>query len=776
MSPEKSTFSTRPSASRIYTNARSRRAWKILAMVLSFTFLIVTAAESAPPTRPRIGMGQNNLKVRPSATPRALLTQDLNSGLTPADLVAALLGGGVTVSNVTFNGVNVAAGTFSGGTGIVGFASGIILSSGDISFVPGPNSQDSVSGVNTGIGDPDLTGLIPGYTTFDAAVLEFDFTCTGTQTIQFQYVFTSEEYNEWVNTAFNDVFGFFLNGTNIALIPGSAGTAVSINNLNCDNPFNPPGGSFCNLFVNNRCADIPPGTFPCAGARDTEMDGLTVVLTATGTLNPGLNHIKLAISDAGDQVLDSNVFIQGQSFVCGEPAGACCDTNLLTCTDHVLQVNCQGPGKVWTVGLPCNQLNPPCPTAPPPAGTNCTNPIPITSLPFVNVNTTSDKNNDYTDTCLGNYDNGRDILYELTITATQCVDITVTGATPQDNWIGVALDNVCPPSLACIAQGTSQSTVATISNLTLTPGTYYLMIDRWPQANDGLDFTLSITDCGGATTGACCDPVALVCTNNVLSANCQSPYVWSPNQACGDLNPPCSPTDDIAGKDCEWQFFVPAIPFEDINTTADKQEDYSTTCLDTYDTGNDIIYQFSITETRCVDITVSGATPDDHSIGVALDTSCPPGSPCLAFVTTPGTVATISNLTLTPDIYYLMIDRLPLGPAESLDFRLSIADCPPPSGACCFADGQCAQLSEADCTNALGLTWAIDIPCSPNPCPHAKGDLNCDHAVNENDISYFVDALIGGYTGCDITLADMNGDGVEDGLDIQGFVDAMPWP
>ncbi|MBI5763327.1 MAG: choice-of-anchor L domain-containing protein [Planctomycetes bacterium] len=755
--------------------SRSIRGFRFVAMALLCVLFLNDVAESAPRERPRLGRGENNRKQSAVATSRAVITQNLNSGLTPADLVTALLGPGVSVSNVTYTGVNVAAGTFSGGTGIVGFASGVILSSGDISFVPGPNSQDSVSGVNTGIGDADLNGLIPGYTTFDASVLEFDFTCAGTQIIQFQYVFTSEEYNEWVNTSFNDVFGFFLNGTNIALIPGSAGTAVSINNLNCANPFNPPTGSYCNLFVNNRCADIPPGIFPCAGARDTEMDGLTVVLTATGTLNPGLNHIKLAIADAGDQVLDSNVFIQGQSFVCGAPRGACCDTSgaTPTCINNVLQADCQGPGKVWSVGLTCDQLNPPCPTAPPPAGTNCANPIPITSLPFVNVNTTSDKNNDYTDTCLGNYDNGRDIVYELIVTATQCVDITVTGATPQDNWIGVALGSACPPGLTCIAQGTSQSNVATISNLTLAPGTYYLMIDRWPQGNDGLNFTLSITDCGGAPTGACCNTVNLVCTNNVLEVNCQNlNEVWSVGLTCDQLVPPCAPSDDIHGKDCEFSFYVPAIPFEDINTTANKQEDYSLTCLGAYDTGNDMIYQFSITTTRCIDIVVSGATPDDHSIGVALDNSCPPGASCLAFATTPGTVAQISNLTLAPGTYYLMIDRLPLGAAESLDFRLSITDCPAAIGACCFADGHCQQLSASECKLGGGFLWSEGVPC--NPCPYVKGDVNCDHVVNPGDIPQFVEALIGNYTGCDITLADMNDSGLADGDDIHLFVGAMP--
>ena len=755
-----------------FSNFRLQRApyftwgWVHSITVVFAVFLMVpqSAGSELPPVRPAIPPGEDN-RIPLVGTDGALTTQDLNSGLTLANLVTALLGPGVDVSNVTFSGATTAAGTFAGGADIVGFDNGIMLSSGNIAFVVGSNTQDDVSGVNAGIGDPDLDGLIPGYATFDTCKLEFDFQCTGTQVIQFQYVFTSEEYNEWVNSSFNDVFGFFLNGVNIALVPGSPGTPVSINNVNCGNPYNPPDGSYCNLFVNNDCSDIPPGSFPCNGTRDIQMDGLIVVLTATGVLNPGVNHIKLAIADAGDQVLDSNVFIQGQSFVCGNPTGACCDTGLLTCTDNVLEVNCQGPGQVWTVGLNCDQLDPPCPTATAPAGTDCTNPIPITALPFSDVNTTSDKRNDYTNTCLGNYDNGQDILYELTITSTQCLDITVTGATPQDNWIGMAVDTVCPPGTSCLAQATSQGSVATISNLTLAPGTYYLMIDGWPQANDKLDFTLNITDCAGALTGACCNTANQVCTDNVLEVNCQGPNdVWSVGVACGDLNPPCAPEADPNGQDCEFPRFITSIPFDDVNTTAGKKEDYANTCLGVYDDGDDIVYEINLTSAHCVNVTVEGATAADHSIGVLVDDVCPPGLSCLAQATTTGTEVTISDLQLSPGTYYLMIDRQPDDQGlATLQFRLTVADCPAPSGACCFPGGQCAEVTEADCASANGLTWTVDASCSPNPCVPCTGDLDGDNDVDLTDLAMLLadfDCTGGGCTG------DADGDGDTDLTDL----------
>jgi Abnormal spindle-like microcephaly-assoc'd, ASPM-SPD-2-Hydin len=234
--------------------------------------------------------------------------------LTPTALAQSLVGTGVTVSNVTYTGANRAAGNFSTASNIVGFTGGIVLSTGSVRNVIGPNCSSSIDGENGTAGDPDLTTLANignntgvEVTTNDAAVLEFDFVPTSSS-ISFQYVFSSDEYNEYVYD-FNDVFGFFLNGNNIALIPGTT-TPVAINNVNQGNstgtPNTPPANS--QYFVNN---DFQ---FPTTAPLDTEMDGLTVVFTAQATVTPNqTNHIKLAIADANDFALDSNVFIKAGS-------------------------------------------------------------------------------------------------------------------------------------------------------------------------------------------------------------------------------------------------------------------------------------------------------------------------------------------------------------------------------------------------------------------------------------------------------------------------------
>jgi hypothetical protein len=238
-----------------------------------------------------------------------LTTTDLNTQ-TSEDLVNKLLGSGITTSNISYTGATHSAGTFSGGTGIIGFEEGIILSSGNISNVIGPNTSDAITANNGLPGDADLGTLIPGYTTYDATILEFDF-IPYSDVISFQYVFTSDEYNEYTNTAFNDVFGFFLNGVNVALLPGTS-IAVSINNVNGGNPLG-TAASNPQYYINN---DLSDG----GGSVDTEMDGLTVVFSVDAQVNPEeTNHIKLAIADAGDRILDSNVFLKAESFV-NQPA------------------------------------------------------------------------------------------------------------------------------------------------------------------------------------------------------------------------------------------------------------------------------------------------------------------------------------------------------------------------------------------------------------------------------------------------------------------------
>jgi hypothetical protein len=263
----------------------------------------------------------------PAATSHAsgVTVSDLANGVTADGLAQALGGGGVAISNVTYTGNNRAAGAFNGGGDNIGLDTGVVLSSGNVQTYSGdPPCSRGVEGPNNcfesggpdggenstgfgGPGDADLDAL-SGFTTEDAAVLEFDFV-PQQSTLSFSYVFGSEEYSDFSNTGFNDVFAFLVNNTNCAVVPGTT-DPVTINTINNGNDV---GGDATphhpELFRDN----VRP-----APSIDSQMDGLTTVLTCQASVNPGVtNHAKLAIADAGDDAFDAAVFLLGGSLVSG---------------------------------------------------------------------------------------------------------------------------------------------------------------------------------------------------------------------------------------------------------------------------------------------------------------------------------------------------------------------------------------------------------------------------------------------------------------------------
>lgn len=206
-------------------------------------------------------------------------------------LVNAILGSGVTVTSSSFTGASVSAGLFSGGSSALGINSGIILTTGEAALAVGPNNLGD-AGQNNGLGGSSALNSIISGTTFDATILDIEFTTT-TGNLFFNFVFASEEYNEYVGSQYNDVFAFFLNGVNIALLPNS--TPVSINNVN--------NGANAAFYNDNNL-----------GAFETQYDGFTTVLTAQALNLTGTNRISIQIADVADRVLDSAVFIQGGTF------------------------------------------------------------------------------------------------------------------------------------------------------------------------------------------------------------------------------------------------------------------------------------------------------------------------------------------------------------------------------------------------------------------------------------------------------------------------------
>lgn len=238
---------------------------------------------------------------------------------TPVNLVQnVLLGGGVQATNIISQGSALQFGTFDGTNSNIGLSNGVVMSTCQLSSsnILGTGNVQS-NGAGTA-GDAQLLGISAGTSSHNAAIIQFDFVPTG-DTLQFEYVFASAEYNEYVGEEYNDVFAFFLTGpnpipgqpaynnTNIALIPGT-NTPVTINNVNNGFSF------FC---TNGPCTNCAYFVDNCIG-NQVSFGGFTVPLTALAPVTPCSTYtIRLGIADIGDEFMNSAVFFKAGSFGTG---------------------------------------------------------------------------------------------------------------------------------------------------------------------------------------------------------------------------------------------------------------------------------------------------------------------------------------------------------------------------------------------------------------------------------------------------------------------------
>ncbi len=260
----------------------------------------------------------------------------VQNNLTPEDLVNSILvGQGVSVSNVVFNGapgttINDQIGSFDGQNSNLGLNTGLVLATGRIEVVEGPNLNQGASAAPASPynhQDPDLGQFV--FNQRHLALLEFDFVPVG-DTLSFRFIFGSEEYPAYVCSSFNDGFGFFIsgpgingpfsnNGVNLAVVPGThvpvaintvnSGTVGMLGNASNCTSADPNWQSNSVYFVANDMNIQNPWN------STVELNGFTVPLTAGIRVECGQTyHIKIAIADATDPNLDSAVFVEGGSF------------------------------------------------------------------------------------------------------------------------------------------------------------------------------------------------------------------------------------------------------------------------------------------------------------------------------------------------------------------------------------------------------------------------------------------------------------------------------
>jgi len=230
----------------------------------------------------------------------------VDGSLSLDSLAKVISGKGVQIFNAQVDCGTNGFGLYNATNTSLGVNEGLIIATGSIGNAIGPNNVGNKSTVWTQPynGNPQTYPLLDNYTgrtTYEYCEFEFDIVPQG-DTISFDFVFASEEYEEWVGSQYNDVFGFFISGPgivpdpgagiyrNIALVPNSS-TPVTINNVNQN--------SNTAYYQNNDNSQL------------IQYDGYTTGLTAISEVQPCQTyHLILVVADASDKIYDSGVFIE----------------------------------------------------------------------------------------------------------------------------------------------------------------------------------------------------------------------------------------------------------------------------------------------------------------------------------------------------------------------------------------------------------------------------------------------------------------------------------
>ena len=252
-------------------------------------------------------------------------TQTTDQSFTVEQYVTeVLIGDGVNVSNITYSGGMDQLGYMSGAEGVFSVGAGLVLSTDNALNLTDPNCGANMcadcpgNGVDADLLDvansvPPLIGQSFSVSSVnDLCILEFDFEAGG-DSIAFNYVFGSDEYLEWVNSSYNDIFAFFLSGPGItgpyAAPAGFPDGAINIAQVPESDPLLPVTISSVNDVTN------PMYYVDNFNNDGICIDGYTQAFTASAQVQCGETyHIKLAIADGSDTALESFVILEEGSF------------------------------------------------------------------------------------------------------------------------------------------------------------------------------------------------------------------------------------------------------------------------------------------------------------------------------------------------------------------------------------------------------------------------------------------------------------------------------
>ena len=134
----------------------------------------------------------------------------IESRPSPERMVAMLLdtSSHIKVSNIKFHGNLNACGLFQSNFKYLNFPKkGLILTNGSVEKAIGPNNNSQTSSVSGYNYNSTFQRISKTRNVFDTTLLEFDL-IPESDKIELEYCFASEEYPEYINNQYNDIFVF----------------------------------------------------------------------------------------------------------------------------------------------------------------------------------------------------------------------------------------------------------------------------------------------------------------------------------------------------------------------------------------------------------------------------------------------------------------------------------------------------------------------------------------------------------------------------------------
>jgi hypothetical protein len=334
-------------------------------------------------------------------------------------------------------------------------------------------------------------------------------------------------------------------------------------------------------------------------------------------------------------------------------------------------------------------------------GDNCSMPIVVdldADLPYADLDQyTCGRGVPYNSSCLGNYDGGESIVYELDLASAMTVKIEMdpNGTT----WTGLGLFDACPDVGACIDIQTGSSSAVRTIIAELDAGTYFVMASTYPSPNciPVLDLTIEQLLCadlsGLGTTGVGETEISF---NWNGDGNTSWDYVVDVEGFDVSLATPTNVTDTFAtamsltsnqfydvyvrtncgsdvgdwamitvktlgaGDNCDLPIMIDfsSLSYADSNqTTCGRGDFYDQTCMGSYDGGEDIIYELVLDNATDIEITVD---PDGSTwYGFGIFDGCPAADNCIETQTQSGSSISSIATQLAAGTYYIMVDTWP---------------------------------------------------------------------------------------------------------------------